>query len=75
MCRRSAEVGEALALPTPTPVSVVRNLPFRNYDDGGPCSTALDESRPAIELQNAWRESYRASPSWTFVRLASPGMG
>jgi hypothetical protein len=40
ICRRRAEVGEAFALPTPTP-----------------WSTALEDSRPAMELQNAWRES------------------
>lgn len=56
MCRRRAEVGEASAFPTPTPVGVSCGLGVLMGD--GPWSTALEERRPAIELQNACRESW-----------------
>jgi hypothetical protein len=57
MCRRSAEDGEALASPTPTPVLVLV-WGYRRDMVAEPCSTALEERRPAIELQKAWRESF-----------------
>jgi hypothetical protein len=57
MCRRRAEVGEAVALPTPTPGLLVLIWVLRWELGLVPWRTAREESRPAIELLKAWRES------------------
>lgn len=52
-------MGDAEASPTPTPRSELRledSGPVEQY--ALPCSTDLEESKPAIELEKAWRESY-----------------
>ena len=70
MWSRSAEVGEAVDEPTPTPA---RGLVWEEKWEGKargdevwvfereeryvPSSTAREESRPAMEEEKAWRES------------------
>ena len=70
----SAAVGDAEASPTPTPRSVL------GFDDlepveycALPCSTDLEESKPAIELEKAWRESY-VMHCWPMILEPSGGI-
>ena len=57
--RRSAAVGEADASPTPTPARLISQvrLSFLGKKEI-PSRTALEDSRPAIELENACKESW-----------------
>ena len=58
-----AAVGEADASPTPTPEEVKLGRPSSSgyKKEIAPSNTALDDNSPAIELENAWRESCNRS--------------